>query len=216
MTDDRNRDIPGAFRAKFTVLDLEVIDLHFALLYFSQLFGNPETVDVLRRPAPIVFRHIQRTMVHSIILALRRLVDPPRSGGHDNVSLLSLAEDVEDDESRNVLTNAHDELTDVTHHLKQWRDRKLAHNDLTFLTNEKYALQAVRNDELARAAEIVADCLNYFYGRYGNRTVLYENCVSQKDGDSLLFYLRYGLHSWEEDRINRDFSLVRKLREQSV
>lgn len=54
--------------------------------------------------------------------------------------------------------------------------------------------------------------MNLIHGHFTDTEVKYEMCITSQDGDSLLFYLEYGLDAWEEDKQNHNVDRIHKLR----
>ncbi len=57
--------------------------------------------------------------------------------------------------------------------------------------------------------------MNLIHGHFFDTSVLYDQCITEKDGKTLLFHLNYGLDCWTEDREKRDFARARKLRKET-
>jgi hypothetical protein len=47
--------------------------------------------------------------------------------------------------------------------------------------------------DLTSASKIIADCLKRFHLILGNTYAAYEMPMTENDGESLIFYLKYGL-----------------------
>lgn len=175
-----------------------------------QLFGKEKHVAVLNATAPAIFTSIQETMLTDILLTVMRLVDPPGSGERKNLSLRTLAADISDTGLKEQVERLEEQLRAKAENIKIWRDKKLAHNDLLRQLKKADPLPAIQVAELKSALALVREALNLIHGYYFDRVVMYDQCITEKDGNALLFYLNYGLESRREDIERKDFSRAKK------
>jgi hypothetical protein len=204
--------IPDTFRKTFTALEQEVVNLWFKIRYTEQLFSDPDNVGVINKTAPEIFRYIAGAMLCDITLSISRLIDPPQSMGKANLSLLFLARQIENNDLRQHIEDAVIKLGDINTRLKPWRDKKFTHNDLSLHLAE-CQLPVLTKGDLTSASTIIADCLKHFHRILGDTCVVYDMPMTdkEKDGRSLMFYLKYGLLSSEEDRANNDEAILMKI-----
>jgi len=207
--------IPSALQEKLTAIDNEVVLLHFKWTYLMQLFGKEKNLAVINATAPSIFSVIEEAMFTDILLTLMRLVDPPKSTRQNNLSLRSLAADISDQGLRDQVALLETKVKAKTQDIKVWRDKKLAHNDLLRLLKKSAPVPPIQISELTAALALVREALNLIHGYFFDTTVLYDQCITEKDGNQLAFYLNYGLECWTEDKEKRDFSRAKKWREKT-
>ena len=207
--------IPAPLKEKLDAIDQEVVLLHYKWTYLMQLFGKEERISVINATAPSIFSVIEEAMFADILLAVMRLVDPPKSSNQPNLSLRSLAADIADPDLRGRVEAIEVEIRDKVKDIKTWRDKKLAHNDLLRHLKKSAPVPAIQIGELTAALSLIRKAMNLIHGHFSDTAVLYDQCVTEKDGNSLLFYLQYGLECWNEDRKKGDLSRARKIRKET-
>ncbi len=180
-----------------------------------QLFGTEKHLAVINATAPSIFSVIEEAMLADILLTLIRLVDPPKSGNQENLSLQSLAVDISDQELREQVILLESQIRAKTRDVKRWRDKKLAHNDLLRLLKKSAPVPPIQIKELTSALALVRDALNLLNRYFFDTTVHYDQCITEKDGNQLVFFLNYGLECWTEDKEKRDFTRTKKWRERA-
>ena len=141
-----------------------------------------------------------------------RLIDPAGSNDKMNLSLRSLFEDIPDENLRKQVEEMENQIRDKTSDVKTWRDKKLAHNDLLRLLKKSDPVPPLQISELTAAMELVRKAMNSIHRFFLQPHVMYDQCVTQKDGNDLIFYLNYGLECWREDIQKRNFDRARRLR----
>ncbi len=71
----------------FHVLSTELVWLHSLWKQYRILFGDkPARIDLLNETAPFFFRTVQDVFFEDTLLALARLIGPPKSAGKPNLS----------------------------------------------------------------------------------------------------------------------------------
>jgi hypothetical protein len=205
--------IPANLQEKLTAIDREVFLLHFKWTYLKQLFGTENRVAVLNATASSLFSAIEEMLFNDIFLSLLRLIDPPASlNRHSNLCLRSVAAEIPDQALKEQVEGVEVEIRAKAGDIKITRDKKLAHNDLLQHLKKSDPIPPIQIKELTDALALVRQALNLIHGHFFDREVLYEKCVTENDGNSLLFYLDYGLQSWTEDKAKEDFSRAKTWR----
>jgi len=207
--------ISAELREKLDAIDQEVVLLHFKWTYLKQLFGSEKSVAIVNATAPSIFSVIEEAMFNDILLTLMRLVDPPKSKNGANLSLRNIAADLSDPELKQQVQLLEVQIRDKAKDIKVWRDKKLAHNDLLKHLKKSAPVPAIQISELTAALELVRKAMNLIHGYFSDTTVLYDQCITEKDGNALLFLLEYGLDCWTEDKDKKDFGRARKLRKRT-
>jgi hypothetical protein len=207
--------IPDALQEKLDAIDREVVLLHFKWTYLRQLFGNEKGVATLNATAPSIFSVKEEAMFADIFLALMRLIDPPKSRNQTNLSLRSLAAEIPDPELKKQFDDLEIQIKGKVQDIKIWRDKKLAHNDLLRLLKKSAPVPLIQISELTEVLSLIRKAMNLIHGYFTGTQVLYDQCITEKNGQALLFYLNYGLDCWTEDKEKGDLARARKLRKET-
>ena len=206
--------IPPALQEKLDAVDREVVLLHFKWTYFQQLFGSEKGVASINATAPSIFSVIEESLFADILLALMRLVDPPKTRNQANLSPRSLGAEISGIALKEEFDGLEIQIRAKVQDIKIWRDKKLAHNDLLRHLKKSAPVPPIQISELTEALLLIRKAMNLIHGYFFDTSVLYDQCVTEKDGRALLFYLQYGLDCYGEDRKKGDFARARKLRQE--
>jgi hypothetical protein len=200
---------------RLDAVHLEVCELHFKWKYFAQLFAEKRGYEILNATAPSLFAYVQDLMLHDIILCIARLTDPVKSKGQANLSFDSILAEIADPSLRAEAFEIISRIKRKTGAVRDWRNKKLAHNDLAKAI-EGNPLPPIYIADLREVLKLTSQLLNLFCTRFQDTEVAYEQCVTSGDGESLMFYLEYGLDTWEEDKRNEHLKRLLKLREKRI
>jgi hypothetical protein len=209
---ETSRPIPPALEEKLKAIDLEVRNLYFKLKFFNQLFTDPNRIETLKATALLLFQSIEESMLFDILLSITRLTDPSKSFGKENLSFENLLEEIPDNPLRIEIKNLLSQIKQKAKDIEIWRNKKLGHNDLQKALGD-FSLPPIQKKDLADILELIPKVMNSILGYFKDEEIRYEMCVTSQDGDSLLFYLEYGLVAWEEDKRNHNLDRLNKLRE---
>jgi hypothetical protein len=207
---NKNIPMPPALEEKLKAIDLEVRNLHFKWKFFSQIFTDPSRVAILNATAASFFQSVEDSMLLDILLSITRLTDPPKSVKRENLSFENLLQEIPNGSLCAQVVNLLSEIKQKTKDIKTWRDKKLSHNDLQKALGG-FSLPPIQKKDLTDSLALIPKIMNLIYGHFSDMEVKYEMCVTCQDGDSLLFYLKYGLDAWEEDKRNHNVDRLHKL-----
>jgi len=182
----------------FESLDAEIINLFYRWKLFRQLFdGGKKNINLLNRSGANVFALLQRLILDDVYLTLCRLTDPAKTGRFDNLSLLFFLNELKADV--NILTaltleTQFAELETLTKHMRDHRDKRLAHSDLK-VARKANSLPSVLRGELDDALHALAKLMGHLHMIVFKRTKTYMNgpSISGPDGRYLLEVLTKGL-----------------------
>jgi hypothetical protein len=206
----KNIPMPPSLEEKLKAIDLEVRNLHFKWKFFSQLFTDPNSVKTLNATAASLFQSVEDSMLSDILLSIMRLTDPPKSLGQENLSFDNLIQEIPNGPLRTEVVNLLPLIKEKTKDIKTWRDKKLSHNDLQKALGS-FSLPPIQKKDLTDTLELIPRIMNLIHRHFSDTTIMYEMCVTSNDGNSLLFYLEYGLDVWEEDKRNQNMDRLHKL-----
>ena len=127
--------IPSSVEEVYAVLKTEVTWLHGRWICYRQLFAESERrIDLLNECASTFFFIIQDVLLDEVQVSLSKLTDPAKSGKFDNLSLEQLQARLEGHGAASLAT-ANRVLLDKLHTqcapFREWRNKKLAHLDLS-------------------------------------------------------------------------------------
>jgi AbiU2 len=207
---NNSNHISAALQKRLDAIHTEVCELHFKWKFFSQLFTDKQRFEILKKTAPSLFSYVQDLILHDMMLGIARLTDPHKLKGRSNLSFDTILPEITDVTLRAEISEIILKIKSKTTAIRDWRNKKLAHNDLAKLL-EGNPLPPVYIRDLREILNLASQVLNIFYTRFQDTEVRYDDCVTSGDGDSLLFYLEYGLDAWEDDKGNHNLDRLNKL-----
>lgn len=158
-----------------------------------QLFGNEATLSAAwRATAPVFFRFLDGLLTERILLQLSALTDPPRTNGNQNISVKLLPELIEDrsQEFREEIGQLVKELESRTGIMRKWRNKIIAHFDLSHVTSREKRLAPVEGSAIDAAIEPLRSILRKFYLEFDNSQLNLD--YLPLDTGSLIHYLQLG------------------------
>ena len=212
---EKDMPMPPTLQEKLKAMDLEVQRLHFKWKFYSQLFTDPERAKILNATAGLFFHSVEESMLFDILLSIMRLADPSQSFGKQNLSFENILAEIPDHSLRAKAEGILSQINEKTKAIKIWRDKKLSHNDLQKALGS-FSLPPIQKKELTDTLEHISEIMNLIHGHFSDTMVAYADCVTSSDGDSLLFYLEYGLDVWNEDKRNHNVDRLHKLNRKRI
>lgn len=157
-------------RSKVNQQELAVIKSYFVglctdLTLYSELFTSQESVDVLNKFNSLVFSHIQKAYIEKLCLSIACLLDPAETGKNENLSLARIIKQTncpELDDKLNQLKGLYESTG-----IKQWRQKLLAHNDLSTLMGTKPLSIRFEHDDI----EIIIGLIQEIFDDISDPTV---------------------------------------------
>jgi hypothetical protein len=204
-------------------IDNEVLRLHQKWKLLKQVFGSDEKVAFLNEAAPVFFSYIFNSMLFDIVLSFSRLLDPRASCGDENLSFKNLLSEISDSSLNAQLSKLISELEDKTQAIETWRNKKLAHNDLSHML-KNISMPPIQVNEVTKALAIIREIMKMLRQRFNFPQMLYEISMLSDPGDgkSLLYYLKYGFEAFKEDSstderleiyVRRDHDIIKWLKD---
>jgi len=122
------------FDAVFSRLQNLVADLNIQAQMYDDLFSLPENALVFNEAAGNFFKHLRWFLQQLIFGSISRLLDPPETCGHENLSLRGILDYEQVDPIRNKLAHCLSQIESAwVPGVKVWRNKILSHNDLATL-----------------------------------------------------------------------------------
>jgi HEPN superfamily AbiU2-like protein len=125
------------------------------------LFASQQSVKVLRTTALVTFGALQELLISALYLETHRLLDQATSRGNKTASVEGLIPNLPPSSAqlRRSLQRRLGAVRKDCEHLKDWRDRHVAHRDLDVVVREPFPLKPVNARTVDDAIEYVASAL---------------------------------------------------------
>ena len=190
--------IPTPVAEVYEALKIEVTWLHGRWIVYRQLFGESDRrIDMLNECASAFFYIIQDVLIDEVQVTLSKLTDPAAKGKHTNLSLKQLQLQLETHGAKSLASQMRpilDELYVKCEPFRIWRNKQLAHLDLT--TSMKLSpnsLPGISRQMIEDALSLLRTYMNKIEGHYNDSEMGYEHFTMLSDGDALLAVIRNGL-----------------------
>jgi hypothetical protein len=136
---------------------------------FRELFEKgEERIVVLNKTASNFFYFLGKLLFEDAILHLCRLTDPPRMNKHSNLTIMKLAETINDPELSAKVKAASERAKKRCGFARKWRDKRLAHADLwTSRNKEASPLPKVVSKDIEDALTVIDHVvwsIEHYYG----------------------------------------------------
>lgn len=199
---ERNVAVMGeALGKQYSVLFNEVTTLHLYWKEFLELFGtNDKRIDRLNRSAPGFFKMLQEQQFETNMMHIARLTDRPKSAGKENLTLLNLPNLARDADLKAQLVTLIEEAKTKSEFARDWRNRRLAHQDLLLALQDGKAspLKAPQKEKVKAALAALDDVLNATERHYHKGGCDFDAIAAHKGAATLLFTLGFGVRAREE------------------
>lgn len=203
---------------KIKAIDAEVLQLLYKWKHFRQIFGSKEKAALLNDTAPVFFSYLWNLILYDISLSTAKLLDPGTQNKNENLSFENLCSEIPDNSLRVELLKLISELKGRTKDIKIWRDKKIAHNDLTHSLKIN-SVPPIQADDLTEAMAVIQKIMNMLHQKFSGFTQRYEFCFAHDPGDgkSLMYHLKYGFDASREDYsksdMRRDCEIIQWLKD---
>ncbi len=167
---------------------------------FEELFGKaPERIELLNKVASNFFYFLHKLLFEDAMPHLCRLTDPPRTGHHESLTLMRLADSIPDEDFRAQVRKDAEEVRKKCEFARKWRNKRLAHTDLNSLRNEHVSpLPGVTSKNVEDALESFRALLDSVEQHYGlPPSLLYPDPWGAK---SLVHYLEEAVRAKDSER----------------
>jgi hypothetical protein len=184
----------------------ELTSLYRKWGYFLQLFGaKQERVDLLNKTAPDFFRTVQDLMWADTLLHLARMTDSVKSAGRDNLTVRALPSLIAKENLGDELEQAVAFAVKTTEFARDWRNRRIAHRDLSLATGDRPAepLASASRKDVESALNALGAALNLVSARFlSGSTTMFEFAADTNSGPaiSMLLHLREGFEAEQARR----------------
>jgi hypothetical protein len=180
---------------QYSALWQEVAVIHLNWKEYVELFGtNPQRVEMLNQAAPMFFHMIQNEGWEACLLALARITDSPKSAGRENLTIRNLPTLTGDPQTKTNLNELIELALKATEFCRDWRNRHVAHRDLSLALKEPTKELAEGNRAKVNAAlKAIADVLNAVQGHYMDQFTPFDFASAHNGAVTLLYLIHRGL-----------------------
>jgi hypothetical protein len=181
----------------------ELAWLHIKWSNFHRLYATShEQLDLLNAAAPAFFHQLQRMIWEDVLLHLCRLTDPPETMGHANLTISRIPDAIPDPGLRDVVKPLVDDAIQKTRFARDWRNRRLAHQELPASQGQVAApLAPASGQNVEDALAALRKVMNRVERHYLNESVLYEHSIPVLGGvEALLARLTKGIRAEKAER----------------
>ena len=166
--------------AQYSALWQELLQLHVNWKEYVELFGTkPERIALLNRAAGSFFRMLQDELFETALLHIARITDPAASpGGKENLTIQNLPALIDDQITKAKVQGLVDVAVKEGVFCRDWRNRRIAHRDLTLALEEQSAqpqpLANASRKQVSDTLKALADVMNAVAQHYLGSTTLYD------------------------------------------
>lgn len=191
--------IPPEINEVFEELKSEITWLHGRWVVYRQLFAESQKrFDLLNASASSFFFLLQYVLLSDVQITLSKLTDPAKTGKFENLSLKQVQERLEAHADAALAVRVRsilDQLHEKCEPFRLWRNKRLAHADLTTaMKSSPNPLPGISRSMIEAALELIRMYMNEIELYYFNSKTSYEHFIMSTDGDTLVTILRYGMH----------------------
>lgn len=114
----------------YQIIKNDILSIRASWEKFLQLFGSEESVELLNFFSGQCFGFFQKSLNDSIVLSILRLLDPYKQGKSNiNLTLETLVVEHKDTRIDSKLQTIYSKLKEESESLREYRNKKLAHQD---------------------------------------------------------------------------------------
>jgi hypothetical protein len=187
----------------FYLLKQQLFQLFVQWNEYVDAFGtNEQRIQLLNKVAGGFARSVQDALWADVLLGLTRITDPPKSVGKDNLSVARIPNllngDLKESVQQLVKTAA-----DATEFARDWRNRHLAHRDLSHAMDPSaLPLEEASRAHVREALEAIVAVMNKVEVAFENSSTFYSEARYSNGVVGLLYTLDDGVR-FDEQRNER-------------
>lgn len=179
----------------FYAASTELTWIHWRWKQYRILFGEkPSRIDLLNEAAPLFFRIVQDVFFEDTLLAIARLVGPPKSVRKTNLTVERFPPLLAD-------LNLRDEVCELIAKAKtcaafalDWRNRRLAHRDLELILGASpQPLPPATRQKIEESLSALRDVMNHIEIKFCDSVTGYAYSPTPGDAEELLYVIQGGL-----------------------
>jgi hypothetical protein len=189
----------------FYYLWQEVSWLYSKIEEFTTLFAQkPTRIDLMNEAAPFFFRIVEDILWENIVLSISRITDPAKTGDKENLSVQMLPSLIKELKLKTEVQSLVDESLIKVKFCKDWRNKRLAHRDLSFAIEDGIKqLEKITLNKIDNAIDSLADILNSIDSYYCDSTTYFKSGGGNPGNSASLLHVLYDGKKAEKDRMER-------------
>ena len=130
------RNFGGLMHALYT----EITWLSFSFIEYVELYGtDKERLVIMNKSAQVFFSMVQHILRDNLFLGIARITDPSESRGKKNMTIRAIPKFLDDAVFKIEIEKDLLDLKTKTRFCRDWRNRKIAHNDFDLMVNSNNA-----------------------------------------------------------------------------
>ena len=140
-------------------------------------------------------------MWEDALLHMARLSDPPQSVGKDNLTIQGLDQVIPDPALAHEVSKLVADAVSHCSFAKDWRNRRLAHNDLALKLNQSAQPLTAANRKAVRGAlDAMGRVLGQIHNKYFNSEMVFSPLGIPGGADALIVYLQRAVQAEDQQR----------------
>ena len=173
-------------------LTFRVSNLFFEWRAFLYLFCGPtERVDTLNAASGKTSKLLQKLLWDSVLLSIRKFLDPAGDGSNTNLSLQHLQRIAKESQFGVDLTQAYEELKSVCEPARKYATKYLAHSDLKHAIGSK--VTSVQRGQTTDAVRAIGKFANKFHAETRDTDIRFSPIPMRDDEKKFLLVLHRGV-----------------------
>jgi hypothetical protein len=178
----------------------EVIWMNFKWIEFKELYGKKVSrIELLNKSAPFLFFVIQKVLWENIILGIARITDNHKMYGKKNISIKAIPGFITDKAFKLKIESAINNVLTESSFCRDWRNRWIAHKDLSLSVEENAKpLEVANREKEDNSLEALFTLINLIENNFFKSTTMFKYLEPQSGAISLLYLIDDGLNARRE------------------
>jgi hypothetical protein len=179
----------------FHALSNELAWLYEKWNEYIELYGTKSSrINLINQAAGLFFKIVQDTLWENILLHITRITDREATFGHENLTIQRLANLIDKPDCKIEVEVLVEEVNKKVDFCRDWRNRRIAHNDLKLaLRSEAESLMPANREKVNELLNLISEVLNTVTGFYTNSTTAFEGIGTSRGALTLLYVVDDGL-----------------------
>lgn len=170
----------------FTELHHRLVHLWILHKEYRDLFVSGRyRIELLMDTAPSFFQVVAESMAHDLIMRLSAMTDRDAMGKYEHLTITRLPSMV-DDIYAEIDRAVNDAVGTITNTIRPWRDKYLAHHDLSLALGNLRDQPPVLWSDINTALTSIGNVLNAIAAHHGRSFTSYQDSTSQTGGSIAL------------------------------
>jgi AbiU2 len=201
----RNIEMMGpALGAQYSELWQRVVTIHIYWDEFVELFATKTSrVELLNKAAPAFFNMLLHELWDAVLLRMARLTDKPEVRGQKTLTIYNLLPLIKDESLKAAVEQLIDTVRIKTKFCREWRDLRLAHDDLAAALKDEKArpIEEATKAKMDQALEAIETVMKAVHSHYLESDIMFDILGHRPHGAvELMYLLRDGILQREARR----------------